>query len=196
MPRRAPKNVFDVSRTDKVDAPAQSVAPAPALESLLRRVEPVVTPGVGRGEPPLSQTASRQTGQGAPRGVGGRPRLTSAAGRITAVPARVPGPLYDAALPLVKGVGRPSWGQLVAWTCQDHPEGVRAEITALAEAVVQPRRLRGPNREGEASMQVTARFLPAELAVFDSARDGVEHGDVVITRTMVVIAALTVATNR
>ena len=42
-------------------------------------------------------------------------------------------------------------------------------------------------------MQVTARLLPAELAVVDEARNARES--LQVNRTMVVIAAITVATQ-
>jgi hypothetical protein len=212
------KNVFDITRPD-TDAPSEPplstllprVSPAPAtaarpLGSLAAAgpstatvptpvtaaqpsSAPVVTaPEVGR--PPERRSGSTSSA----RGVGGRPEKSAEpTGGITAVAARVPAALYAAATPLVKGPGRPSWGQLVAWTCQDHAEPVRKEVEALADAAAAPRRLRGPGREGEPTMQVTARLLPDELAAVDAAMTSLP--DVPVTRTMVVVAALTVATR-
>lgn len=187
MPRRVGKNVFDITRTDQVDQPTPE--PTPPLGSLLPRVGDTPTP---------APAPVRSTGATKPRGLGGRPSPESREiGRITPVAARIPGPLYEASLPLVKGVGKPSWGQLVTWTCQDHDDEVRSEVTALAEATTTPRRLRGQNREGEATMQVTSRVLPAELAVLDELRETLDAAvDPLVTRTMVIVAALTVATRR
>lgn len=208
MPRRVGKDVFDVNRKALIDQPSQALMPP--LSGLL--------PKVIDGPPPLpvSEAASESMGAKAlvrvapdrpegshghpspkPRGVGGRPSPEMREeGRITPVATRIPGPLYEAALPLVKGVGKPSWGQLIAWTCQDHEREVRSEVDAIAKVVSMPRRLRGQNREGEATMQVTARLLPAELDVLDKLRAALDEiGDPQVTRTMVVVAALTVATR-
>lgn len=210
MPRRVGKNVFDITRTDQVDQPTQE--PTPPLGSLLPRVSDTPPPASA---PARSTGATRHAGKAPssdsatlgkevptrnatkPRGHGGRPSPENREiGRITPVAARIPGPLYEASLPLVKGVGKPSWGQLVTWTCQDQDDEVRSAVTALAEATTTPRRLRGQNREGEATMQVTARVLPAELSVLDELRETVDAAvDPLVTRTMVIIAALTVATR-
>ena len=199
MPRRVGKNVFDITRTDKVDQPSQQ--PTPPLGTLLPRVSnaPAPAPAPARSTlaadtpdevPPVPATK--------PRGAGGRPSPENRKiGRITPVAARIPGPLYEASLPLVKGVGKPSWGQLVTWTCQDNAAAVKKEVTVLAQATTIPRRLRGQNREGEATMQVTARVLPDELAVLDELRETLNVTvDPLVTRTMVIVAALTVATHR
>ena len=137
-------------------------------------------PGEGR------QAASR------PRGAGGRPSGASrdAEGGIIKVPARVPASLYDQALPLVTGIGKPSWGQLVAWTCQDHRDDVLAELAQKDQAT--DRRPRGQNRHGTAGLQVTARLTSDEFTIFEDAMkqaQGKTQGEV--TRTKLVIAALT-----
>lgn len=132
-----------------------------------------------------------------PRGVGGRPAVgKEPIDGISKVPARVPAELYAGALSLVKGVGKPSWGQLVAWTCQDHGDDVLAQVLELAEASVGARRPRGQNREGTAALQVTARLDSAELAAVDEVLNRA-HGKAErkVTRTMVIIGALTVATR-
>lgn len=202
MPRRVSKDVFNLGRSGAVDQPSQDSA-APPLGALLPRLDAPVAAGASpaadtspmvadEGPPAATQEASR------PRGTGGR--LGSAAavvGNITPVAARVPSRLYEAALPMVKGVAKPSWGQLVAWTCQDQAEDVHAEVNKLAAAVAEPRRLRGHNREGEAGLQVTARLTPGELEALDDVRTALQASvDVRLTRTMVVVAALTVAVRR
>jgi hypothetical protein len=211
MPRRVGKNVFDITRTDQVDQPTHE--PTPPLGSLLPRVRNVPTPAPAPARSPGAVGPVQKTLRGdsqAPeeevqprlatktRGLGGRPSPENRKmGRITPVAARIPGPLYETALPLVKGVRKPSWGQLVTWTCQDHASAVRKEVTVLAQATTTPRRLRGQNREGEATMQVTARVLPDELAVLDDLRETLNVVvDPLVTRTMVIIAALTVATRQ
>jgi len=210
MPRRVGKNVFDITRTDQVDQPTQE--PTPPLGTLLPRVRSAPTPAPAPTRSKIAAKPAEKTLSGASetpeevsplpatkaRGAGGRPSPENrTVGRITPVAARIPGPLYEASLPLVKGVGKPSWGQLVTWTCQDHADSVRKEVTVLAQATTTPRRLRGQNREGEATMQVTARVLPAELAVLDDLRETINVAvDPLVTRTMVIVAALAVATGR
>ena len=207
MPRRVSKNVFDITRPDS-DAPS-----APPLGALLARTAdgPVVlaparapvVPSPARAVPdepapegvavtPAVAPAPQQAERPA-RGVGGRPEKAKAPVGITAVAVRVPSALYAEASPLVKGPGRPSWGQLVAWTCQDHPAAVREQIEALAGEAAAPRRLRGHGQQGAPAVQVTARLLPEELAVVDEARR--VSADLQVTRTLVLIAAITVATE-
>lgn len=200
MPRRVRSGAFDLDRPDvDIDQPAAMPSPQPGLASLLPPRESAVAASVGsvalppkalRPPNPVPVQADPSGQPSTPRGVGGRPLEPVG---ITAVPARVPTELYEAALPLVKGVGRPSWGQLVAWTCQDHSEAVKAELRSLAESAAAPRRLRGVNRAGSAALQVTARVSPEELSAVEAVRGGMGEG-VVVTRTMVVNAALRVAT--
>ncbi len=207
MPRRVGKDVFDVKRKALIDQPSQALMPP--LSGLLPKVvdgpsrlpvSEAMAESMGTKTPvrvaPDRPESSHGYPSPKPRGVGGRPSSEIREdGRITPVATRIPGRLYEAALPLVKGVGKPSWGQLVAWTCQDHEDGVRAQVDALAKVVSMPRRLRGQNREGEATMQVTARLLPAELDVLEKLRAALDEiVDPQVTRTMVVVAALTVAT--
>lgn len=117
-----------------------------------------------------------------------RPEM-AAAGPIRTVPARAPSELYDACLPLVKGQGRPSWGQLVVWTCLDRPQEVQAATQARLQTRLGFRVRRGQNIDGAAITQVGCRVTPAELAILDDLRDRCEGA----TRTDVIIAALTVA---
>ena len=134
-----------------------------------------------------------------PRGVGGRPTV-GATGRITATAARVPVALYDRAEDMVKGRGKPSWGQLIAWTCKTRQQEVIAQVLTQmrpAEGLVP----RGQNKRGTASTQITARFTPVEEQIFTLARERAEQAAAVssaplegsVTATLVVIAALEVA---
>jgi hypothetical protein len=155
--------------------------------------------------------AEQGRGTGKPRGTGGRPAGTRTKDTstsenkpetkpesqptvtITRIPARVPGELYELALPLVKGLGMPSWGQLVSWTCADHRADVVASIIANARA--ESRRPRGQGVVGTAGNQVTARLYPDELAPLEAVvKEAKGKLDQKVTRTMVVLAALEVAT--
>lgn len=114
---------------------------------------------------------------------------------ITVVPAQVPVELYDKALPLITGIGRPSWGQLVAWTCQDKSTAILAELTEPDQSG-SIRRPRGQNRQGTAGLQVTARLNADEFTAFDQVmQQASRKAETPVTRTQVVIAALTVATR-
>lgn len=210
MPRAARKPAFAVDRDVEADAPTSTTTtgllpkfdddlppltvtppapqpPAPTAVSAERASDVAEENDGTAGEKPKSSPRAR--------GAGGRP----AAGKepvdtITKVPARVPGDLYTQALPLVKGVGKPSWGQLIAWTCQDHHDAVLAEVLALVADSVGSRRLRGPNREGAAALQVTARVDALELeAVDDVLKRAQGKAKTKVTRTHVVIGALKVA---
>ena len=152
-------------------------------------------PAPPRGEGPVD------TAEAEPRGVGGRPARAGAT-RISTTAARVPIDLYDSAENLVKGRGKPSWGQLIAWTCSTRQQDVVNEV--LTQAQPAPGLIpRGQNKRGTASTQITARFTPDEHATFARTRelaqatvDAAESPvDGPVTATLVVIAALRVATT-
>lgn len=205
-PRRTRANVFDVTRTDR-DEPAP-----PPIGRILTPVVPTTDPPPIP-EPPtlgtaVSRTVPTQSARPAavptdptrrPRGSGGRAAATPS--RITAKAARVPIPLYEKAEHLVKGPGRPSWGQLVAATCQRSQEEVVDAVLSRAQAEGDLLAPRGQNRRAVASTQVTARFTPDELEAFRAVqaratraveRSGLATG---VTATAVVAAALEVATR-
>ena len=177
--------------------PALSAAPPAVTKSLspLRTVpdRPAATRDEGSSLTPVDE----------PRGVGGRPPLAKAgASRITSTAARVPIELYDNAEDLVKGRGKPSWGQLIAWTCSTRQHEVINEVLTQTEPApgLVPR---GQNKRGTASTQITARFTPDEHATFthtrelaQAAADTAEYPvEGPVTATLVVIAALRVATT-
>lgn len=208
MPRAARKPAFDLDRDVQADAPAEPTPPAPLLPKLdddLPPLGPATGTKPSASRPAPAEPASRperaeptggETKAARPRGTGGRaPAAEQAEDGITKVPARVPADLYAAAQPLVKGVGKPSWGQLVAWTCQDHKDEVVATI--LEQAKEADRRPRGQNQQGTAGLQVTARLLDkTELpALEEVSKSAAQRADRKVTRTMVLIAALTVATR-
>lgn len=207
MPRAARKPAFDLGRDVQADAPAEAspppllpkldddlppLGPAPGAKSAVSRGTPEPAPRQERDEPTAGETPKAAR----PRGTGGRaPAAEQPEDGITKVPARVPADIYAAAQPLVKGVGKPSWGQLVAWTCQDHKDEV--VDTILEQAKEADRRPRGQNQQGTAGLQVTARLLDkTELpALEEVSKAAAQRADRKVTRTMVLIAALTVATR-
>lgn len=200
-PRRARSNAFDVNRTDR-DEP---VSAPPPIGRILAPVAPSQPADAQLTELPATSKPRVST---APTGPGGATRLRGSGGRaaatrtrITATAARVPIPLYAAAEQLVKGPGRPSWGQLVAATClSQRDEVVVAVIQQLRreESALAPR---GQNRRAVASTQVTARFLQNEFDEFCATREEAtrvarQSGfDADVTATAVVAAALEVATQ-
>lgn len=231
-PRRARANAFDLNRTDRDDvdltfptAPLSDLLPrtadrAPAKGPSLHRGPtrqfpsgaPAAAPLAAAASPlrtvpdlpaPAKDEGSSLTPVDEPRGVGGRPPLTKAgASRITTTAARVPIELYDNAEDLVKGRGKPSWGQLIAWTCTTRQQDVINEVLILTEPApgLVPR---GQNKRGTASTQITARFTPDEHATFTRTRElaqvaveSAEHPvEGPVTATLVVIAALHVAAS-
>lgn len=218
MPRRAAKNAFAMDRDTSADTPTEAlpaaklppVADLPPLPSAPASVPASPAAPAQEQELPTEQPQSGEQGRGAtkPRGAGGRPAgsrtkdATAAETKpeakptvtITRIPVRVPGELYELALPLVKGIAKPSWGQLVSWTCADHRADVVTRIVANARN--EARRPRGQGVVGTAGNQVTARLYPEELAPIDAvmkeAKGKVDHK---VTRTMVVLGALEVATG-
>lgn len=204
-PRRARANAFDLARVDRDDV--EVTTPAPPLGDLLPKVAPQVAPTTksprvvspAKPEPATEVATPRPVGE-RPRGSGGRPSATDSPSRITATAARIPVELYDRAEVLVKGRGRPSWGQLIAWTCQTRSDEVVAEVLALlrpVEGVLVPR---GQNKRGVGATQITARFTAPEHSAFEHTRAQAQRAaqgspDLPneVTATAVVSAALAVA---
>jgi len=204
-PRRARANAFDLDRVDRDDV--EVTTPAPPLGDLLPKVAPQVVPTTkspqanppAKPEPATEVATPRPAGE-RPRGSGGRPSATDSPSRITATAARIPVELYDRAEVLVKGRGRPSWGQLIAWTCQTRSDEVVAEVLALlrpVEGVLVPR---GQNKRGVGATQITARFTAPEHSAFEHTRAQAQRAaqgspDLPneVTATAVVSAALAVA---
>lgn len=205
-PRRGRASAFDTARTDLEDV--TSVAPAPPpLGELMPKVskarEEVSPPArQAKGESPAPTPPRSET----PRGVGGRPtrqpdRPQDRGSRgVTKRPARIPADLYRRAEPLVKGPGKPSWGQLIYWACTTHREAV---VDGAIEWVkpTDPLAPRGANRAGGVTTPIIPQFLGEEIAPVDAVKTAAEEalardesrGPVKVTATAVVIAALTVA---
>lgn len=224
MPRQQRRSAFDLDRDVRADSPTPEAQtpPAAAASGLLPKLDelppleagpepsradrdpadqaPETTPGPRRAAA-ADRSSDSQAGEGQqpsarPRGAGGRPAgARKEPEGIIKVPARVPAELYDKALPLVTGIGRPSWGQLVAWTCQDNDAEVLAELIEPDQPGAS-RRPRGQNRQGTAGLQVTARLNADEFTAFEQVmQQASRKAEAPVTRTKVVIAALTVATR-
>ncbi len=187
---------FDPSRLDnELDdlLPPPSARTVPAQESLVEKLRPV------RVVPPHPVNTSKSTEvagdftQRVVRGAGGRPgRRVEASAGPTVVAVRILKPLYDAVVHDLLGtlVERPSYAQIVAWTCEDHCEDVIAELTHAAATAVREPRGRKLAREG---VPLTLRFKPEERAALEEVirRAGGEAAK--FTRTAGVAAALRVA---
>jgi hypothetical protein len=113
-------------------------------------------------------------------------------GATTVVAVRVPRALYESVVRDLLGalVEKPSYAQIIAWTCQDHPDEVRLELQRQVTA--DSRAPRG-RRIASESVPLTPRFQPAELAVLDAVAAEVADGSGKVTRTAAVVAALRVA---
>ena len=116
-------------------------------------------------------------------------------GPTTVVAVRVPRPLYEAVVRDLLGplVERPSYAQIVAWTCQDHPGEVHAELQR--QVATEARAPRG-RRIAADSVPLTPRFLAAELALVDAIINEVAGTTAKVTRTAAVVAALRVAVKQ
>ena len=116
-------------------------------------------------------------------------------GPTTVVAVRIPRALYESVVRDLLGalVEKPSYAQIIAWTCQDHPDEVRAELQRQVAA--DGRAPRG-RRIASDSVPLTPRFQPAELAVLDAVAAEVADGPGKVTRTAAVIAALRVAVSQ
>jgi hypothetical protein len=99
--------------------------------------------------------------------------------------------LYEAVVRDLLGplVERPSYAQIVAWTCQDHPGEVNAELERHVSTEARAPRGR---RLASDSVPLTPRFLATELALVDAIIKDVA-GTAKVTRTAAVVAALRVA---
>jgi hypothetical protein len=198
---------FDPSRLDDLDEllPTPTLVPPSGPASAATPTAFELQPEQGSGEPEQTTPAPTQpSGEPAPmarraRGQGGRPPEPRSSRQSTPDPAdgtrvpvavRIPRPLYEEInTGLLAGPEHPSYGQLVVWTCEDHPDDVVAEVRA---ARPQPgsRRPRGRRLAAE-TVQVTLRLTMKERGLVDDIADAVRatHPGLV-TRTEVATAAL------
>jgi len=141
-----------------------------------------------------------------PKGQGGRPPTRRAAERAVAnqltsgpvpVAVRIPPQLYsDVNNDLLAGPERPSYGQLVIWTLEDHAADVADGILATRTAAGRKRRPRG-HRLAAPDVQITLRLSLAERDFLDEFGAGIEPDDgKLVTRTEIAIASLQIALHR
>lgn len=153
-----------------------------------------------------NEVGSRPSGRG-PRSElekSKRPPL-SKAGTTTKRPARIPSDLYQRAEPLIKGVGRPSWGQLIWHACATQPEQVIEAVLAQLQHQG-PLTPRGANRAGAQTTPILPRFLDDEIAPVNQVRADAQEAALSDTRiptrsqevsaTAVIIAAIHVQVLR
>jgi hypothetical protein len=111
-------------------------------------------------------------------------------GGFIVVAARIPTQLWDAVIdgPL-SGRERPSYAQLITWTCQDQPDDVVRQIRAnlAPDRTPRGRRLASPVNT------ITVRFRHDELAAFDELIERASTAGQRVTRTAGIIAALQVS---
>ncbi len=219
-PRRARANAFGADRTDlddvKATAPPTAASPMTPLGDLIPKTKQSKQRSASSAWDTSTRaddseaTAVAEVGEAVrPRGGGGRPPRTQAptpqSDRVRAMskrPARIPSSLYSRAEPLVKGTGRPSWGQLISWTCATKGEQV---IAAVIEQLRpgDPLAPRGSNRVGGTTTTIIPQFLGEEIdpveTVHAQAQEaatrevGIPARNERVTATAVVVAALHVA---
>jgi len=89
---------------------------------------------------------------------------------------------------------RPSYAQIIAWTCEDHTEEVIAELTYATTAVARAPRGR---KLATDSVPLALRFQqPTERASLDDVIRRARGEGAKITRTAGVVAALRVAVKQ
>ncbi len=188
---------FDPSRLDnELDdlLPPPSARTVPSQASSVEKLRPVRAIAPHPVDVSKPTEAAEDSTQRVVRGTGGRPvgRRVEASAGPTVVAVRILKPLYDAVVHDLLGtlVERPSYAQIVAWTCEDHHEDVIAELTYAAATAAREPRGRKLAREG---VPLTLRFKPEERVALERviSRAGGEAAK--ITRTAGVAAALRVA---
>jgi hypothetical protein len=115
----------------------------------------------------------------------------------TVVAVRIPKALYDAVVHDLLGglVERPSYAQIIAWTCEDHAEEVIAELR-YATTTTSARSPRGRKLASD-SVPLTLRFQQlTERASLDDVIRRARGEGAKITRTAGVVAALRVAVKQ
>jgi hypothetical protein len=136
-----------------------------------------------------------ESGRRPPRGGnGGRPpghRAHPEDTGTTTAAVRIPKPLYDAVVRDLLGsqIERPSYAQVVGWTCEDHAKEVVAELRHAISTAGRAPRGRKLATEG---VPLTLRLKPAERAALDEV-SRTAGATAKVTRTAVVTAALRVA---
>lgn len=190
-------NAFDPERPD---AEESSLRPRPQQEQPAS-MRDLLPPVAAAARPKPVEPAADVKASTRPRGNGGRPSPNDGGG-VSVIPARVPIDVYGRTSGLVKGEGRPSWGQLVAWVCHTRRTEVASRVVAnLKSSESLTLRPRGQNVQGAGAQPVAARLMPAEQVAFQAAREEavrsvVESGVAPaskVTATSIIVAALELA---
>jgi len=189
------RSAFDPARLDHELA---ELLPPPAFAAPASKVV-AERPAAGPSGEDGTRPPTISEGPAAARPVSPRTDLTMVVpagdGATTVVAVRIPRALYESVVRDLLGalVEKPSYAQIIAWTCQDHPDEVRVELQRQVTA--DGRAPRG-RRIASDSVPLTPRFQPAELAVLDEVAAEVADGSGRVTRTAAVIAALRVAVSQ
>jgi hypothetical protein len=186
--RRRP--AFDPTRLDDLDDLLPALAPDPDTDQGGEETE--ITPAPAAPKPASTRRRARGQGGRPPlqRTTTTRPAAETVESARVPVAVRIPRSLYeDINTQLLAGPERPSYGQVVVWTCEDHPADVAAQVR---NARPQPgsRRPRG-RRLAADTVQVTLRLTLEERALLDEIADTVRATQPgLITRTEIATAAL------
>ena len=117
---------------------------------------------------------------------------TAEAASVVVAAARLPQDLYDDLTAfLSRAPERPSYAQLISWTCQDRPGAVVEDLLLAAAPLA-----RVPRGRAKASpfALVTPRFLPDEIGFVDAVQHlASEQLGRTVNRTQVICAAIRVA---
>lgn len=212
MTTKPKKGAFDPSRLeDDLDdllppvplklVPASSAAPSDtpgepqpeALQSLAPAEPAPIAPRDDQPPPRTTAKATRVSKSKAPvvRQVPVAGDTADAASVVVAA-ARLPQDLYDDLTAfLSRAPERPSYAQLISWTCQDRPAAVVKDLLLSAAPLA-----RVPRGRAKASpfALVTPRFLPDEIGFVDGVQQlASEQLGRSVNRTQVICAAIRVA---
>lgn len=207
------KGAFDPQRLDdELDellppVPLKLVpAPAPTPVRAPLKTEPVAAKPVASvgpaaqelGEQEAAQRPAAKPTRAKPIAAGGR--QTKAAGNnttpapftVVVAAARLPQDLYEALTAFLSASPeRPSYAQLISWTCQDQPAAVVDDLALSAASLA--RVPRGRVKAAPFAL-VTPRFLPDEIGAVDAVQQrAAAQLDQPITRTQVICSAIRVA---
>jgi len=204
------KGAFDPQRLDdEMDELLPPVplklVPTPAFVETPAKREPAAAKPVGSvqdaegaGEEGIAQRPAVKPARAKAVAAAARPQKVagndSAPGQSTVVvaAARLPQELYEALSTFLSASPeRPSYAQLISWTCQDRPAAVVDDL-ALSSASL-ARVPRGRVKAAPFAL-VTPRFLPDEIGAVDAVQQrAAAELDQPITRTQVICAAIRVA---
>lgn len=185
-------------RTEPAAEPGEQGSSAPVTPAARSAPEAERRPMVDRiKDTPLARQPKGQGGRPPGRSTAERATIDQGSGARVAVAVRIPPTLYnDVNNSLLSGPERPSYGQLVLWTCEDYPDDV---VAAVREALPPPgaRRPRGHTLAAE-GVQITLRMTTEERDFVDEMADRARPTSYAkrVTRTEVATAALRLALVR